>query len=63
MEKRCPKCGQLLRFPEGVGGVLMACPSCGHKFSSDFRLAGVKRKGTVQRIFELPSELLNKFMK
>jgi len=63
MEKRCPKCGQLLRFPDGVGGVLMACPSCGNKFSSDFRLAPMKRKGQLQRIFELPCDLLSRFVK
>ena len=36
--RHCPKCGQELRFPEGVGGVLMACPVCGHRFASPFKL-------------------------
>ena len=34
MLKKCPKCGQQLRFPEDIGGMLMACPSCGNKFQS-----------------------------
>jgi hypothetical protein len=36
--KNCPRCDQHLRFPENVGGVVMVCPSCGHKFYSDFKL-------------------------
>lgn len=38
--RTCPGCGQALRFPPDVGGVLMACPECGHRFASPFRLAG-----------------------
>lgn len=38
--RHCPQCGQALRFPAGVGGVLMACPNCGYRFASPFRLAG-----------------------
>lgn len=38
--RRCPDCGQALRFPSNVGGVLMACPQCGHRFVSPFKLAG-----------------------
>lgn len=38
--RHCPKCGQALRFPEHIGGMLMACPSCGHRFATPFRLAG-----------------------
>ena len=38
--RHCPKCGQALRFPENIGGMLMACPSCGHRFATPFRLAG-----------------------
>ncbi len=41
-EKKCPKCGQQLRFPKNVGGVLMACPSCGNEFHSDFKLGGTR---------------------
>ncbi len=37
--RRCPDCGQALRFPTNVGGVLMACPQCGHRFASPFKLA------------------------
>lgn len=37
--RTCPSCGQKLRFPPDVGGVLMACPECGHRFASPFRLA------------------------
>jgi len=45
--KKCPKCGQQLRFPNHIGGMLMACPSCGNKFHSDFKLGCGKR--TVHR--------------
>lgn len=37
--RHCPRCGQALRFPAGIGGMLMACPNCGHHFVSPFRLA------------------------
>ena len=68
-EKKCPKCGQQLRFPKGIGGVLMACPTCGHKFSSDFKLGGVgkrrlglvgkrKQRGIGTILFELPTTVL-----
>ncbi|MCP3927648.1 MAG: hypothetical protein GY705_00935 [Bacteroidetes bacterium] len=40
----CPKCGQVLRFPENLGGMLMACPTCGKKFYSDFKFHGTKSK-------------------
>jgi len=42
-EKKCPKCGQQLRFPDNIGGMLMACPSCGNKFHSDFKLGSSRR--------------------
>lgn len=38
--RHCPGCGQMLRFPADVGGVLMACPACGRRFAAPFRLAG-----------------------
>jgi hypothetical protein len=38
--RHCPGCGQALRFPTNVGGVLMACPECGYRFASPFKLAG-----------------------
>lgn len=60
IEMKCPECGQQLRFPKTIGGMLMACPSFGKKFSSDFKLGGVKRKGLLQTIFELPNEILGR---
>ncbi|KHK00729.1 hypothetical protein [Desulfovibrio sp. TomC] len=38
--RHCPGCGQTLRFPSHIGGMLMACPVCGHRFASPFKLAG-----------------------
>lgn len=40
--KECPQCHQKLRFPEKVGGMVMACPKCGKKFYTDFKLQGEK---------------------
>lgn len=64
IEKKCPSCGQRLRVPEEVGGVLMECPSCGQKLHSDFKIKGVPSKTSLQKtsyqknifmtIFELP---------
>ena len=59
-EKKCPKCGQQLRFPKNVGGMLMACTSCGKKFGSDFKFGGVRKKGVLTTIFEFPSEILSR---
>jgi len=59
--KKCPKCGQQLRFPEDIGGMLMACPSCGNKFQSDFKLGGTRKsanRNLVMTIFELPDKML-----
>ncbi len=39
--KNCPRCNQQLSFPENVGGIVMVCPSCGHKFNSNFKLGSV----------------------
>ena len=44
--RTCPGCGQALRFPPDVGGVLMACPECGHRFASPFRLADAAKSPT-----------------
>lgn len=44
--RHCPGCGQALRFPDNVGGVVMACPNCGHRFASTFKLAGAPRPAT-----------------
>jgi uncharacterized protein (UPF0212 family) len=60
-EKKCPECGQKLRFPVNIGGMLMACPSCGKKFHSDFKLAESKRNKHLKiliNIFELPSNIM-----
>ena len=45
----CPSCGQALRFPENIGGMLMACPNCGHRFVSSFKLAGPGGRRPVSR--------------
>ena len=39
----------------------MACPSCGNKFSSNFKLGGTKkseRRGILKIIFEMPYETM-----
>lgn len=57
----CPKCGQQLRIPENIGGILMECPSCGKKISSDFKLAATERsvpREVLMNIFEMPDRLL-----
>jgi predicted amidophosphoribosyltransferase len=63
-EKKCPKCGQRLRFPKNIGGVLMACPSCGEKFNSDFKLGGARqsaaRRGFFTTLFELPYKIVSR---
>ncbi|MCK5229704.1 MAG: transposase [Desulfobulbaceae bacterium] len=61
--KKCPKCGQQLRFPENIGGMLMACPSCGNKFHSDFKLGSSGKN--VQReiltnVFEMPWRIMRR---
>jgi len=60
-EKKCPKCGQQIRFPKNIGGMLMACPSCGKKFYSDFKMAVAKRnahRGILITIFEMPYKIM-----
>ena len=64
IEKKCPKCGQQLRLPGNIGGMLMACPSCGNKFHSDFKL-GCTRKSNkhldkLNMIFGLPYEIMRR---
>ena len=59
--RTCPECGQQLRFPKDVGGVLMECPNCGARFHSGFKLRKQVRprpKNVFVQIFELPSTLL-----
>ncbi len=63
IERKCPKCGQMLRFPTKVGGMLMACPSCGQKFHSDFRMKEAKGNAPqdlVIKIFEMPSKFVDR---
>ncbi len=65
-EKKCPQCGQQLRFPKDIGGVLMACPSCGERFQSDFKLGGVRRSedsGILTNIFEMPCRIMSRICK
>jgi predicted amidophosphoribosyltransferase len=63
-ERECPECGQRLRFPKDVGGLLMACPSCGKKFNSDFKLGGANKqkaqhRGFFTTLFELPYNIIS----
>jgi len=63
MLKKCPKCGQQLRFPEDIGGMLMACPSCGNKFQSDFKLGGTRKsvhRNLLMTIFEMPEKMIRR---
>ncbi len=65
-EKKCPKCGQQLRFPKNIGGMLMACPSCGKKFHSDFKLGQAKKRGNrelVIHVFEMPERILQRIVR
>lgn len=45
--KECPQCGQHLRFPDNIGGILMACPTCGNKFYPDFKLGSIKNGSEI----------------
>lgn len=41
----------------------MACPSCGNKFHSDFKLGSVKksvRRDVLINIFEMPCEIMRR---
>jgi len=63
IEKKCPKCDQQLRIPKDIGGVLMACPSCGEKFHSDFKLGGVRKNaqhGMLITVFEMPGKVIDR---
>ncbi len=62
-EKKCPKCGQQLRLPENIGVMLMACPSYGDKFHSDFKLGSTGRRvnwGVFATLFEMPCKIMNR---
>ncbi len=61
----CPKCGQQLRIPKNIGGILMECPSCGKKIHSDFKLVAARTnspRGIVMNIFEMPDRLLQSLL-
>lgn len=63
-EKACTHCGQYLRIPTDVGGVVMACPACGHRFSSGFKMRATEScsvKDDGERDAELPSALTQRF--
>jgi rRNA maturation protein Nop10 len=65
-EKQCPECGQQLRFPQNVGGVVMACPSCGNKFYSDFKFGGAgrsKQRGKMATLFEMPGNMIKRLFR
>lgn len=36
--RTCPECSQQLRFPDNIGGMVMCCPVCSHKFHTGFSL-------------------------
>lgn len=66
VEKKCPQCGQRLRFPKNIGGMLMACPGCGARFYSDFKLGGINNTGGQNEdvtIFEMPRSLLRRIVR
>ncbi|MCK5070709.1 MAG: hypothetical protein KAR01_09205 [Desulfocapsa sp.] len=66
IEKQCPECGQQLRFPNNVGGIVMKCPSCGKRFHSDFKIGNVggrKQQGVAVRIFEMPTRLVDRIFR
>jgi len=68
--KRCPKCGQKLRIPDNVGGILMVCPMCKEKIHSDFKIgtgksvtvANKQQKNIFVQLFELPGLLMDKIV-
>jgi DNA-directed RNA polymerase subunit RPC12/RpoP len=61
--KNCPECGQKLRFPQDIGGMLMKCPSCGRQFQSDFTMCVTGKRvnrSLLKTIFELPDTILKR---
>lgn len=71
-EKKCPNCKQRLRIPKNVGGVTMACPTCGTKMASDFKIgqaraAGPPESGGIVQVminlFEQPGRFFDRLMK
>lgn len=64
IEKQCSQCGQKLRFPRNVGGLVMVCPTCGQKFGSDFKVGAVgksSQKNLANTIFEMPTTIIDRF--
>lgn len=62
-EEQGHQCGQRLRLPKNIGGLVMVCPTCGNKFHSDFKLAGIKRRthaNMLTNIFEWPYNTLKR---
>ena len=43
----CSSCNQQLNIPQNIGGMVMVCPTCGHKFNTDFKLAGTTGQTVV----------------
>lgn len=64
-EMECSECGQRLRIPKCIGGLVMACPTCGKKYYSDFKVAGSNNdnRSVSQQVFELPYTLLDKLLR
>lgn len=52
---KCQKCDQLLRFPNNIGGILMACPACGNNFHSDFKLGSIKKGEEILMKIAVPT--------
>jgi DNA-directed RNA polymerase subunit RPC12/RpoP len=68
--KCCPDCGQQLRIPENTGGITLKCPSCGHRFASDFKIGrvggrpqGSGRVSIFRLIFEFPGRMFDRLFK
>lgn len=62
-QKTCPKCGQKLRIPNDIGGVVMVCPSCGKKLYSEFKLSHAGsggRRNFFVTVFEMPDTILGR---
>lgn len=62
-EKQCPQCGQRLRLPNNIGGIVMECPTCGKKFHTDFKLGGIRRSThatMLTNLFQWPSATLKR---
>lgn len=65
-EQKCSGCGQTLRIPKDIGGLVLVCPTCGKKFYSDFKIKGERKRCTVKdlpsTLFELPLSLFEKIV-